>query len=57
MLELDFLLASPRFTAHEKRIIRAIRATDGSLHEAADQLQMPYGAVKRAFQRIRAKAV
>jgi hypothetical protein len=58
-LELAFLRDSPRLTAHEKRIIDAlvdaVVATDGSLHDAVDQMQTTYGALNRALQRIRAK--
>jgi hypothetical protein len=58
-LELDYLQASGRLTAHEDRIVTALRAAaSGGIcdwHEAAEQLQMSYGAFKRALQRIREK--
>jgi hypothetical protein len=58
-LELDYFQASGRLTAHEHRIVTALRAAaSGDIcdwHEAAEQLQMSYGALKRALQRIRAK--
>jgi hypothetical protein len=58
-LELDYLMASGVLTEHEARIVRVLEDTvilrGGDFQEAADQLQMSYGALKRALQRIRAK--